>query len=429
MSKPLQHLTMTVAGLALFLSGCGQPVEHADAVTSPAPAPAPVVAAQPAAPLAPTVVKPATPVVASPAPAGDLAGQVAALAGKSQAWLLAQQQENGSFVAGAKFSIGITAMAVDCLATEPNALAKDDPRLVKAISFLLSNQQPDGGFYALDEGLGNYGTALTLMALSQAGAGSAEQLKKAQEYLFGLQNKDAGAISEGSIGYGSRGAGHEDLSNTAMAVQGLRASGVPASDPHLQKALEFISRCQDLSSEANKLPWVKNTGGAVYSPDESKAGGSWSSDKPDAPVPELKPYGSMTYQLISSYVALDLKPGDPRLDAALAWVTHNYRFDANPGLPADGKGKERQGLFYYYMAMAKTFDLLDQGLVKLPDGTSADWRVDLFNAINASATNVTLPDGTAATVWMNGADRWAEGIPHVTTGYLLKALKRIHQSL
>lgn len=365
----------------------------------------------------------------APLGAEDLKPALEGLIGKSQAWLLAQQQANGSFVAGAKFSIGITAMAVDCLASAPQALAKDDPRLKKAIDFLLANQQADGGFYAVDEGLGNYGTSLTLMALSTAGAGSPEQIRKAQGYLFGLQNKVAGSHSEGGIGYGSRGAGHEDLSNTSMAIQGLRASGVPASDPHLQKALAFIARCQDLSSEHNQQPWVKNTGGAVYTPDESKAGGSWSTDKPDAPVPELKPYGSMTYQLISDYVMLDLKPGDPRLDAALAWVLKNYQFDANPGMPKDGKGKEKQGLFYYYMAMAKTFDLLDQGQITLPDGKQADWRADLFKAIAAHATEVKLPDGTAAVVWMNASDRWAEGIPHVTTGYLLKALKRIHQAL
>jgi squalene-hopene/tetraprenyl-beta-curcumene cyclase len=361
--------------------------------------------------------------------AEDLKPQVEALIGRSQAWLLAQQQDNGAFVAGAKFSIGITAMAVDCLATPPLALAKDDPRLVKAVAFLLKNQQADGGFYAVDEGLGNYGTALSLMALSQAGGASPEQIRKAQDYLFGLQNHDEGSIADGGIGYGSKGAGHEDLSNTAMAVEGLRRSGVPASDPHLQKALAFMERCQDLSP-SNKLPWVKNTGGAVYSPEESKAGGSWAPEaKAGEPVPELLPYGSMTYQLISSYVALDLHAGDPRLDAALDWVKKHYQFDANPGLPKDGKGKERQGLFYYYMAMAKTFDLLDQGTLKLPDGREVDWRADLFKAIKDSATEAALPDGTKVVVWMNGADRWAEGIPHVTTGYLLKALKRIHQSL
>ena len=81
------------------------------------------------------------------------------------------------------------------------------------------------------------------------------------------------------------------------------------------------------------------------------------------------------------------------------------------------------------MAMAKTFDVLDQGLLKLPNGKEVDWRADLFAAINGASTAIALPDGTAGVVWMNGADRWAEGIPHVTTGYLLKALKRIHQSL
>ena len=390
----MRTLSCTLAALACF--GLLSPAIAADAAPAPA---------------ASTVTDPAA-----------LKKDVTDLIAKAESWLWTQQQENGAFAPVPKFAIGITALAVDALASEPGA--KNDPRLAKAVQYLLANQQADGGIYAADEGLGNYGTALSLMAFASTGLASPEQIAKAQQYLFGLQNTEAGSIAAGGIGYGSKGKGHEDLSNTAMAVEGLSRSGVPANDPHMKKALEFIERCQNLSSH-NKLPWVNNDGGAVYSPEESKALGSWAPEaKPGDPAPRLESYGGMTYQLISSYVALDLKPGDPRVDAALGWVKKNYRFDVNPGMQP---GKERQGLFYYYMAMAKTFDLLDQAALALPDGRSVDWRADLFQAIKKEAA--ALPDGKQGVVWINSSDRWAEGMPQVTSGYLIKALKRIHASL
>ena len=65
----------------------------------------------------------------------------------------------------------------------------------------------------------------------------------------------------------------------------------------------------------------------------------------------------MTYAMITSYIYLELTREDPRLKAALGWVSNNYQFAANPGMPT---GQEREGLFYYYQAMAKTFDILDK---------------------------------------------------------------------
>lgn len=361
--------------------------------------------------------------------------EVEAMIDQAQTWLLSQQQTDGSFMPGDKFTLGITALAVDALCTGPKAIPGDDPRITKALDLLLAQQQPDGGFYKPDEGLGNYVTSLTLMALSSAKQGSKEQIEKAQGYLFGLQNTKDTSVAIGGIGYGSKGAGHEDLSNTGMAVDALRRSGVPATDPRMQKALQFISRCQNLSS-TNDLPWAKagdSDGGAVYSPEESKAAGSWA--PPDAtkaaeatPPTKLASYGSMTYALISSYVAMDLKPDDQRVKAALDWVKRNYRFDVNPGMVGDA-AKQRQGLFYYHMLAAKTLDLLDQGPMELADGKKVDWRVDLFNAIKAESTAVKLEDGKAAVMWINNAERWGENIPHLNAGYQIRALKRIAASL
>ncbi|HEX3133063.1 MAG TPA: prenyltransferase/squalene oxidase repeat-containing protein [Planctomycetota bacterium] len=356
--------------------------------------------------------------------------QVEALLTKAQDWLLAQQQPDGAFLPGKQFVIGVTAMSVEVLAKPPLAITKDDPRLAKAIALLKSNVQPDGGTYAKEEGLGNYGTSFTLMALAAAKVDDSAWILGGQKFLFGGQNTTADSVAEGGMGYGSKGAGHEDLTNTSSAVAALKATGVPASDPHMQQALAFIQRCQNLSSH-NKLPWVTNDGGAVYSPEESKAAGSWNpkdsgAGGTSAAEVKLKSYGSMTYALISSYLALDIKADDPRVAAALAWVKDNYQFEANPGMAA---GKELEGLLYYYAAMAKTFDTLGLKVIDLKDGTKADWRADLFAAISKRAVPAKLDDGREGIMWINSAKRWGEGLPHLATIYLIKALKTIHGSL
>jgi hypothetical protein len=363
----------------------------------------------------------------TPAPAK---AEVEALLDQAQAWLFTQQQPDGAFMPGKQFVVGVTAMSVDALAKEPLGIKNDDPRLVKALALMRTHFQPDGGTYAKEEGLGNYGTAFTLMALSSTKSTDKEWIAGGQRFLFGAQNNDPNAVAYGGMGYGSRGQGHEDLSNTTMAITALRASGVPSDDPHLQKALKFLEKCQNLSSH-NSLPWVSNDGGAVYSPDESKAGGSWNMKEPSTggkgPAEEkLASYGSMTYALISSYLSLDLRADDPRVAAALAWTKDNYQFDKNPGMIA---GREQDGLFYYYAVMAKTFQTLDVKTMELKNGKTVDWRADLFAAIKQRAIPKKLDDGRQALMWMNSSKRWGESLPHLATVYLIRALKSIHQSL
>jgi hypothetical protein len=64
--------------------------------------------------------------------------------------------------------------------------------------------------------------------------------------------------------------------------------------------------------------------------------------------------------------------------------------------------------------------------VTLPDGRKAVWQADLFATIKAKAKPTT--NGTGV-FWVNDADRWAEGLPQLVTGYTVRALKRIHASL
>jgi squalene-hopene/tetraprenyl-beta-curcumene cyclase len=358
--------------------------------------------------------------------------EVEALLNQAQDWLLAQQQPDGAFLPGSQFVVGVTAMSVDALAKPPVSVAASDPRMVKALALLRTHYQADdGGTYAKEEGLGNYGTSFTLMALASTKSTDTEWIQGGQRYLFGAQNIDPDSIANGGVGYGSKGKGHEDLSNTASAIAALTATGVPASDPHLQNALKFLERCQNLSSH-NKLPWVSNDGGAVYSPEESKAEGSWNPKETAAEGAvsstevKLTSYGSMTYALISSYLALDLRADDPRVAAALAWAKDNYQLEGNPGMMP---GKEQEGLLYYYATLAKTFDTMKLSVIDLKDGKKVDWRADLFAAISKRAVPAKLDDGRQGVMWINSAKRWGEGLPHLSTVYLIRALKSIHNAL
>lgn len=362
--------------------------------------------------------------VIATATAADLPAkaEVEALITQASNFVLAQSQPNGAFVPGERFVVGVTGLAAEALASQPMATPAGDPRIAKAIALVNGFRQPDGGVYNPAEGLGNYCTSIALLLWSATGSGDTAAVTAAQNYIWGLQNNDPKSPSKGGIGYGSKGPGFEDLSNTSWAIQALRTSGVPASDPRMQEALKFLERCQDLSA-VNKLPWAKDSGGGVYSPDESKAEGSWNREPAKAgdPAPKLVPYGSMTYALLSTYVVLDVKPEDPRVASALGWVKANYTFDRNPGIV---KKDGQEGLFYYYLLMAKTYDLTGLKGFELKDGTAVDWRADLFAALKQRAHI----EGDQAS-WSNPADRWGEGLPTLVTSYVLKALKSIDRGL
>lgn len=351
--------------------------------------------------------------------------EVDELIGQAQAWLLAGQRADGAFLPDDGFALGVTAMAGVMLCAEP-ALAQDDPRLRRAVDFVLRFRQPDGGIYDPDEGLANYGTALALQLFIAAGGVDQAVIDGAREWLLGRQNRDPASPGEGGVGYGDgKEAGHEDQSNTGYALAALSRAGVTADDPAMQRALKFLERCQNLSS-VNPAPWVDNDGGGVYSPTD--ANGSWeaAAQQPAADREKFTSTGTMSYSLLSTYLALQLSPEDPRVRAALDYVRRTYRFDANPGMAA---GRERQGLFYYYALMARTFAMLGMDRVELPDGASADWRADLYAAIMAQVQRVPLDDGTTGALWINEARRWGEGIPHLATIYMVRALKDIRSCL
>jgi squalene-hopene/tetraprenyl-beta-curcumene cyclase len=282
--------------------------------------------------------------------------------------------------------------------------------------------QPDGGIYR--KGLSNYNTSICLVALlAERDPANDATLRRARRFVLGDQrHAPEGDPTDGGFAYDPGGT-KADVSNTVYALEalhlseGLRGAADAARDPQLdvKAAVAFLERCQHLPAY-NHAPWVSSDaadrGGFIYDPGSSKAAA--------APVPgELTPkplrsYGTMTYAGLLSYIYADLRPEDPRVQAAHDWLLANYTLTENPHM-----GK--QGLYYYYELMAKALSAYGAGELALADGRKVDWREDLATQLLSLQTK----DGD----WQNDNGRWWEKDPVLTTAYSLIALEFIYRRL
>lgn len=287
-----------------------------------------------------------------------------------------------------------------------------DPAIVSALDALLAYIGPDGGIYTPGGRIAAYESALAISALklavdSGADARFAEPLAKAEEYIRSLQYGDANGTDAGDLYYGGVGYGamsRPDLSCTQYFIDALHDMGAEADDPALQKALVFVSRCQNFDSgetASGEEDSPENDGGFIYTcvgEGQSPAG------ETDA---GLRSYGSITYAGLKSLIYAGLTPDDPRVAAASEWLKKNYTLDENPGLG-------RRGLYYYYHTMAKTLALLGKKTVTDSGGAQHDWRRDLVETL----AKAQRPDGS----WVNDNRMWMETDPVLVTGYALIVL-------
>ena len=141
----------------------------------------------------------------------------------------------------------------------------------------------------------------------------------------------------------------------------------------MQKALKFISRCQNLPGETNDQAFAKKTtdddkGGFTYDP----AAGDKSTYKTAAGG--LRSLGGMTYSGLKSFLYAGVSKEDPRVKAAVRWCRTHYTLEENPGM-----GKS--GLFYYYHTFAKAMDAFGEEPFADAKGVKHDWRLELFQTL------------------------------------------------
>jgi len=339
--------------------------------------------------------------------AGEATGpdpkDVEAVLDKAVAFLKTTQKKDGSFspkIAGP----GVSALVAASLLR--NGVSPRDPLVARTLAYLEKQVQKDGGIY--NKFLANYTTSVAVMAFHEANRDGKYDsiIKEATAFLRRVQyGDDAKDVRYGGTGYDA--VKRPDLSNTQFFVDALLAAGVPRNDPAVQKALTFISRCQNLPGEFNDQPFAKKTtpddkGGLTYnpidpddSPHKTAAGG-------------LRSLGSMTYGGLKSFLYAGVHRDDPRVKAAVDWIRRHYTLDENPGMG-------QAGLYYYYHTFGKAMAALGGETFTDAAGKKHAWRRELFDALRQRQR----ADGS----WSNETDRqFGERDPDLATAFALLTL-------
>jgi hypothetical protein len=352
---------------------------------------------------------------------------------------LMSQQKDGVFSAsfrGRQFpSPAITGFGLMALQTKPKAQrsAAEQKAIEQGLAWLLTKQNDDGSF---DQQVRNYTTSVVVGALARSDAPPKDVLAKAQKFLLACQfAESSGSKSSdpnyGAMGYGEKGDARADLSNTNFALQALRETGLPADHEAFAKAITFLQRSQNLKNVndyAGKVADPENKdrmldatsgddGGGIYYPGNSGAGFVVTPDGKAV----ARSYGSMTYALLKAYTLCGVKKDDPRVQAAVKWVSGHWLLTENPGVDEKlGEAARHQGLFYYYMVMAQALDLV--GAKELAAGAAdkketIDWRKEL----RAHLESTQKPDGS----WVNEKNPlWMEDSGVLCACYALLALEK-----
>lgn len=330
------------------------------------------------------------------------------LVNKGIEYLRKAQSEDGSY--SSKSGPGITGLVLSSLAA--SGLKEGDPTVDKCVKYLLSTRRENGGLFAEGSRHANYETCLALAALTRLNQGGKYDkliadaqafLKKEQwDETEGLESSDE---RFGGAGYGSK--SRPDLSNTAFLIEALRESGVEENDPAIQRALAFVSRCQNLESPNNTTPFASksNDGGFYYTP----ANGGESMAGVEEGTGALRSYGSMSYAGLKSMIFAGVGKDDVRVKAVKSFLKKNYTVASNPGMGDTG-------LYYYQQTMAKALSAVGEETFESADGPK-DWKTDLVKQLEKTQR----ADGS----WVNEAVRWMEGDPNLVTGYALLTLSHL----
>ena len=210
-------------------------------------------------------------------------------------FLARQQADDGSV--GARIGIGPTAIVTLALLRSGRTTA--DPQVAKGLKYLDDYTQESGAICTPGSRIPNYETCIALMCLKQANGDKRfdKVIQAAEAFVRGGQvdeakGKDKSDLSYGGEGYGGK--SRPDLSNTAFLLDALKSAGAKADDPAVQKAMVFVSRCQNLESEYNTTSGAAkiNDGGFGYTPTVEPKAGAQEGRGPKQP---LRSYGSMTY--------------------------------------------------------------------------------------------------------------------------------------
>ncbi|MCC5843332.1 MAG: terpene cyclase/mutase family protein [Verrucomicrobia bacterium] len=345
-----------------------------------------------------------------------------AAADRAAAWLLASQHEDGHW--SSPQWPALTALAVWALSL--NDATRDSDAVRRGVDYILSTAHPDGSIFVKPDetrrggGLSNYNTAIAMVALYLSGVEEARPyVLRARRFVAGAQHL-GGDVYHGGFGYDSNtGRAYADLSNTFIAIEGMRLTediedfrtDGERVDFDREAAVEFISAIQN-RSESNPADWVsdhpEDAGGFAYRPDDSRGLVRQTADGKEA----FRTFGSMTYAGMLSLIYADVDRNDPRVRSAFEWSTRNWTVTEN--MPAD-----QEGYYYFINVLTKAMATFGQDIFTRENGEEVNWRVDVINEL----VRRQRIDANGNGFWLNDDNRYWEGDPVLVTAYALIALQ------
>lgn len=345
-------------------------------------------------------------------------------------WLLTQQNEDGGFgpsldprLKGSS-DVGVSAFALYALARVPEASRKASAAaLEKGAKFLLSHQQENGSFIdPRDPKLENYKTSVSVLALTAVDRVKYnDAVQKAAAFIKSQQILDPKSLGYGGIGYGPRDT-NPDLSNLQFALEALREAKISEASDTYTRAQLFLRKVQNLRGEKPTKIGVDKQGKPILRKSAGDGGFVYRIGETRGPAETLddgarvfSSYGSMTYAGLKSLLYAQVDRNDPRVKAAVDWISKTFTVRENPGMasPKDPLTGQ-QGLFYYYHTMSKALSVYGEREIADGRGREHDWAVELGERV----AKLQKPEG----FWLNDADRWMEKLPILCTSYSLVTL-------
>lgn len=333
-------------------------------------------------------------------------------------WLASMQKENGCF-SQEQFP-GLTGLALWALISTGDEAYQ--PNIDKAVEFLKTMVQPDGGIYCAvpgrkGGGLATYNTAICLTALAETKRTDlTEIILNARTFLAGSQISGDETFN-GGFGYDKAAPRtYADLMNTHFVMEAMRRSqsyedmrptDQEKADIDWGSALEFV---ESLHNDENA---GDSAGGFAYSPADAKAGTEEQEQQEEKPKDGekivMRSYGSITYAGLLALVYCELEPTDPRVRSTLDWASRHWTLEENPGVGD-------QGLYFFYNVIGRS--LTAAGIEHIPvageDGKVINWSEELIKKVNS----LQKEKGN----WVNSNGRFWENDPVLSTSYSILSL-------
>jgi Squalene-hopene cyclase C-terminal domain/Prenyltransferase and squalene oxidase repeat len=268
---------------------------------------------------------------------------------KAGRYLWSRQSEDGGFHSGVygllRSGQSLTPFALGALLDVPESrLPRPANGVDRAFEFIRKHTNVDGELGRMDPTIDdypNYATALAVTAFVKARPGGWEKdIAPMLARLRAQQFAETNGWKRSDAAYGAWGmggpilrppeAGHVDVSMTRYVLEALRASGVPASDPSIARALVYLERSQ-------------NPDGGFYfsavNADINKAGEAEG---------HFLSYGTATADGVLALRAAGIPDSDSRVAKAVQWLRTHHKRDGAPGFDSASREMWSSGLRFYY---------------------------------------------------------------------------------